>query len=121
MKLTLVNQESREETVYDSKGIPMAASLRAFELQEEIEKLGVEDPAALYEAEHREKLLDFVVLLFRYQFTAAQMLEECEDSFYALIPRLLSSVVQGVNAKIKEFPAEESAPNPVAPTARKKG
>lgn len=114
MKLTLTLEGKKKE--YYSRGQNAGASLRAFRLQEDMERRMAADPVVVYDEEHIEELTGFVVELFGGQFTEQEFLEGCTESFFVIIPALLQSAVQGTNAAIQEFPG----PNGEAPPAAKK-
>jgi hypothetical protein len=70
---------------------------------------------ALYDAEQREELLQFVVDLFGGQFTREEFLDGFQDSFFAGVPAILRAVVDGINAKVRAFPNVEAGPGEEKP------
>ena len=97
LKLTIDGQEKE----FMSHGISAAASLDAFDLMAEIDNANEKE---LYGTAHREKMLDFVVHFFNDQFTATEFLNGCMDSFFSVVPAMMRTVIEGVNAKLQEFP-----------------
>lgn len=107
MKLTL-RIDGKNKTFF-SKGITMLASLKAFELSGDIDRRTADN--TLYTKEHVDALTEWVLDLFDHKFSLEELLGGCEESFFVVIPQMLSAVVAGTNAAIDEFP------NGVAPEA----
>lgn len=101
MKITL-NIDGNKKEFY-SKGLTARASLKAFEYLEDIDKRVLSDKD-LYNEQHIELLLDFIVSLYGGQFSQAEFLDGYEGSFFTDVPEMLRSVVSGFNAKVSEFP-----------------
>lgn len=100
MNLTLtINGEKKN---FYSRGLTAGASFLAYDMLEEMGDRAKSN--TLYDKEHREELLRFVVDFFGKQFTEQEFLEGCEDSFFNIVPTMLRSVVAGVSAKVQSFP-----------------
>lgn len=115
MKLTLTIDGKKKE--YHTRGIPMRASIAAFRAQEDLTRRMQDGAESLYDEEHIESLLQLVVDLFDRQFSEQDLLDGCNDSFFVVIPAMLDSIVQGVNAAIQEFPRTD--PNAKAPPVKR--
>lgn len=115
MKITL--RIDGELKVFDSRGISMKACHEAFDIQMEGAEMIAKGATNIYTPERIERMVLFVVALFRNQFTEQEFVDGYEDSFYALMPVLTDSVIEGITAKIQEFPPNAEAPK----TEKKKG
>ena len=102
LKLTLIQDGKKKE--YTAEGFTMRASVMAYELGEEYDQAGTNIPPAL-----RDKCIEFVRVVFGFQFTADELWDGCYDSFYRMIPRMMHAAVLGVSDAMQEFPANPTA------------
>jgi hypothetical protein len=100
MKLTIVLDGEKRD--FYAHGLTAGASWTAFDLLDEI--AARTESGSLYDKEHRETLLRFIVELFGHQFTEQEFLEGYRDSFYNAAPDMLRSVIAGITAKVQSFP-----------------